>query len=194
MSGLVLRDINAYPKVTKISKVSLEAVWWTGVAISSCSIAFRIFARWKVFRRFFFDDAFVLIAWILFVAQMILCQVMLPTLNEVHLIIHKATTQGLENLPAGADSKLRFLKHASLACSFAFTCTIWAVKASFLIFFRRLGRQVRWQNTIWYFALAVTVIGFVIFFPIWSSDCAVGNMVLGKSEMRDSFSRFPERR
>ena len=183
MPRMVSQDISAYPKVTKINKELLEAVWWTGVAVSSCAVAFRAYARWKVFRSFFFDDAFVLLAWIFFVAQMTVCQVMLPTLNELNAMIREAATQGSLTLPADAESKLNFLKHTSMACSFGFTCTLWAIKASFLIFFRRLGRQVRWQNLIWYFALAITVIGFVIFFPVWSYKCAVGNMVLGESEM-----------
>ena len=180
---MVSQDIYAYPKVTHISKELLEAVWWTGVAISSCSIAFRAYARWKVFRRYFYDDAFVLLAWVLFVAQMIICQIMLPTLNDLHKMTREAASQGSNTLPVGADPKLRFIERTSMACSLGFTCTIWAVKASFLIFFRRLGRQVRWQNTIWCFALAITVIGFILFFPIWSFKCAVGNMVLGQSKI-----------
>ena len=183
MPSMMSQDVNAYLKVTKINKELLEAVWWTGVAISSCAITFRAYARWKVFRRYFFDDAFVLLAWVFFVAQMALCQVMLPTLNELNKIAREAATQGSLILPADTSSKLEFLEYTSMACSFGFTCTLWAIKASFLIFFRRLGRQVEWQNVFWYFALAITVIGFIMFLPVWSYKCAVGNMILGESKM-----------
>ena len=190
---MVSRDINAYPGGTGIRKEVLEAVWWTGIAISSCAIALRAYARWKVFHRFFFDDAFVLLAWLSFIAQMTLCQVMLPTLNDLQMMIRHTVAQGSLTLPADADAKLSFLERTSMACSLLFTCTIWAVKASFLIFFRRLGRQVRWQKAIWYSATAVTVIGFIMFFPVLSSKCAVGNMLLGKSETPHFPNSFPNR-
>ena len=180
---MILQTINDYPEVRHIRKELLEAVWWTGVAISSCTVGSRAYARWKVFHRFFLDDAFVMLAWISFVTQMCVCQVMLPTVNELHEMVHQAKSQGLTVLPADAGSKLRFVERMAMACSFGFTLTIWSVKASFLIFFKKLGRQVIWQNLIWYCALAITVVGLITFFPVWSLKCAVGNMLLGKSMM-----------
>ena len=179
---MLSHDTYAYSEYTKTHNKILEAIWWTGVAVSFCAIALRAYARWRVFHRFFFDDAFVLLAWVLFVTQMILCQVMLPTLKELHEMARQAESQGSLTLPVDAGSKLDFLERTSMACAFFFTCTVWAIKASFLIFFRRLGRQVMWQNTLWYFALAVTVIGFIMFFPDWFEECAVGNMALGKGK------------
>ncbi|KAL6718160.1 hypothetical protein ACLMJK_004248 [Lecanora helva] len=178
--------VDDYPQLRKISKESLEAAWWTGAAISSCAIAARAYARWKVFRRFSSDDAFVLLAWISFIAQMSICQTMLPSVNTLGKIIHEAKAEGLSALPDDAGSKLKYVETMSMACSFGFTCTIWSVKASFLIFFKRLGRQVTRFDLIWYLALATTIVGFVTFFPVWSYKCAVGNMLLGKIYISNS--------
>ena len=166
----------------KVSREAFTAILWAGLAISFCFLAFRAYVRLKVFGRFFLDDILVLSAFLIFLANVILYQVMLPTL---YLLIHvygAVDTQGLSAIPPDFPAKLDFFFHAHMATNFAFWCCLWAIKASFLAFFRKLGHNVARQNVLWWCALSITVIGFVINFAIWDYKCSVGNIPVSTSE------------
>lgn len=130
----------------KVSREALTAVLWTGVAVSFCFLAFRGYVRLKVFRRLFLDDILVLTAWLIFLASVILYQVMLPAVYLIIEVYEAVDTEGLAAIPQDLPPKLDFLVHAYMASIFAFWCCLWAVKASFLAFFRKLGHNVARQN------------------------------------------------
>ena len=155
------------PEPAKVSRQALTAVLWTGVAVSFCFLAFRGYVRLRVFHRLFLDDILVLLAWLIFLANVILNQIMLPTL---YLMTE------LYDLPEDFPSKFDFFLHAYMATTFAFWCCLWSVKASFLVFFRKLGHNVARQNILWWCALSITVIGFIINLAIWYYKCSVGNI------------------
>ena len=151
----------------KVSRQALTAVLWTGVAVSFCFLAFRGYVRLRVFHRFFLDDFFLLLAWLIFLANAILSQITLPTLylmTEVY------------ELPEDFPARFDFFLHAYMAASFTFWCCLWSIKASFLVFFRKLGKNVARQNMLWWCALSITVIGFIMNFAIWYYKCSVGNI------------------
>ena len=166
----------------KVSREALTVILWAGLAISFCFLAFRGYVRLKIFGRFFLDDILVLSAFLIFLANVILYQVMLPT---VYLLIHVyevVETEGLTAIPPDFPAKLDFFFHAHMASNFAFWCCLWAIKASFLAFFRKLGHNVARQNVLWWCALSITVIGFVINFAIWDYKCSVGNIPVSTSK------------
>ena len=157
----------------KVSRQALTAVLWTGVTVSFCCVAFRGYVRLRVFHRFFLDDILVLLAWLIFLANVILYQIMLPTLylmTEVH------------DLPEDFPAKFDFFLHAYMAASFAFWCCLWSIKASFLVFFRKLGHRVARQNMLWWCAFSITVIGFIMNFAIWYYKCSVGYISVNSSK------------
>ena len=166
----------------KVSRQALTAVLWTGVAVSFCFLAFRGYVRLKVFRRFFLDDILVLLAWLIFLANVILYQVMLPTVYLIIKVYEAVPTEGLAAIPEGFPAKLDFFFHAYMASNFAFWCCLWSIKASFLVFFRKLGHNVARQNILWWSALSITLIGFVINFAIWDYKCSVGNIGVNTSK------------
>ena len=166
----------------KVSREALMAIMWAGVSISFCLLAFRGYVRLKVFRRFFLDDILVLSAWLIFLAHVILNQIVLPTLYLVVAVNEAADKGELTVLPEGFQAKVEFLFHTFMANSFAFWCCLWAIKASFLGFFRKLGHNVARQNVLWWCALSATVIGFVITIAIWDYKCFIGNIPINTSQ------------
>ena len=156
-----------------MSRQALTAVLWTGVAVSFCFVAFRGYVRLRVFHRFFLDDILVLLAWLIFLANVILYQIMLPTLYLMTEVYH---------LPEDFPAEFDFFLHAYMAASFAFWCCLWSIKASFLVFFRKLGHKVARQNMLWWCALSITVIGFIMNFAIWYYKCSVGNISVNSSK------------
>ena len=163
-----------------MSRQALTAVLWTGVTVSFCFLALRGYVRLRAFHRFFLDDVLVLLAWLIFLANTILNQIMLPTLyltTEVYEL-----SEDFPSLPEDFPSKFDFFLHAYMATSIAFWCCLWSIKASFLVFFRKLGHKVARQNMLWWCALSITVIGFVINLALWYYKCSVGNISVNSSK------------
>ncbi len=166
----------------KVSREALTAILWTGVAVSLCFLAFRGYVRLKIFRRFFLDDILLLSAWLIFLANVILYQVMLPTVYLLIQVYEAVDTEGLAAIPEDFPAKRDFFFHAYMDSVFVSWCCLWAVKASFLAFFRKLGHNVARQNVLWWCALSITVIGFVINFAIWDYKCSVGRIAINTSK------------
>ena len=135
--------------------------------ITFCFVTVRAYIRLKVFRRFFLDDALVLLAWFIFLANAILYQVMMST--EYFLI--SLSEQEVVSDPVDVEGRLKIFLRVEIAIQFIFLCTIWAVKFSLLAFFRELGHNVRRQRLIWWCALAFTSVGLVFSFAFWDYTC-----------------------
>ena len=164
------------PEPAKVSRQGLTVVLWTGVAVSFCFLAFRGYVRLKVFHRLFLDDILVLLAWLMFLVNIILYQILLPTVYLIIKVYRAVPTEGLAAIPEDFPAKLDFFDRAYMVSNFAFWCCLWSIKASFLVFFRKLGYHVARQNVLWWCALSITVIGFVINFAIWDYKCSVGKI------------------
>lgn len=70
-------------------------VLWTGVAVSFCFPAFRGYVRLKVLDRLFLDDILVLMAWLISLVDVILYQVMMPTMYLISEVYEAVDTGGL---------------------------------------------------------------------------------------------------
>lgn len=165
---------NASTEPAKVSREAFTAILWTGVAVSLCFLAFRGYVRLKVFRQLCLDDILVLTAWLIFLANAILYQVMLPSLYLLIKVYEAVDMEGLAAIPQDLPAKLDFFLRANMASNFALWCCLWAVKASFLAFFRKLGHHVARQNILWWCALSFTVVSFAINFAIWDYKCSLG--------------------
>ena len=75
-----------------------------------------------------------------------------------------------------------FLAHAhryaksSLATLLLFYSTLWAIKLSFLIFFRRLGKHARRQKLLWWPIFGLTVTSYLIILGITPYRCLAGSI------------------
>ena len=135
------------------------------MAVSSGFFIFRIHVRLKVFQRLHLDDAFVLVALLLTIANATLWQV---TSNDLYLGI--AVSDGQQPLPHDL-SKIYVYLHSQFASVFIYVMSLWLVKFSFLWFFRGLGNKIKRQQLVWWLVLGFTAVSFVIELAILDYKC-----------------------
>lgn len=124
---------------------------WGSVAISALFYTFRILVRLRVFRRLYADDGLVLFAWIVLLVSAALWQTGIDALYENIAVSSGQLYPPPANFPRRTEQYLR----KSVAVIVFFYTGLWSVKLSFLIFFKRLGHNVRHQNTVWWAVLAI---------------------------------------
>lgn len=112
----------------------------------------RIYVRIRSFRRLFWDDALVLVAWLMLLANAIIWQ---RAKTGLYLLLN--VQSGRVPPPANFNEEVGEYLHLSLVVLILFYSSLWCIKLSFLVFFKRLGRNVRRQKTIWWSVLAVVV-------------------------------------
>ncbi|MCJ1392809.1 hypothetical protein MMC18_005680 [Xylographa bjoerkii] len=157
-------------QIARISKPTFTVVLWIAISVTLCFLALRAYVRLGVFRRIFFDDALVLLAWLIFLANAILYQVMMST--EYFLL--GLSEQEVASDPADIVGKLSTFLRAEIAIQFVFICTLWAVKFSLLAFFQKLGHNVRRQRLIWWCVLVFTSVALVLSLAFWDYACLAG--------------------
>lgn len=128
----------------RIAEQFHQGVIWGGLAIAVIFVGVRIFARLKTFRKIFADDAFVVFALILALTSAILWQIFAKYMFQL-LAVAYGTPPG-PNFPTDFEHYGK----ASAAVVIFFYSTLWAIKISFLIFFKRLGKNVRRQKLLWW--------------------------------------------
>lgn len=133
--------------------------------------AFRIYTRVKVFRRLFWDDALVFVAWLLLLAIAILGQFMK---GPTYLVVAIGTGEVLP--PPDFLQQLQLYPRGQVVFFWLYFTGLWAIKLSFLLFFRRLGNRVRSQKIIWWIVLALTVAFFVTVVGILDYACLLGSI------------------
>ena len=135
----------------------MQGLIWGAAAVTFLSLVLRAIVRLKVFRRLFADDAFVLLSWLLFLANIILYQKMTDT-NYLIIDVYA----GLKAPPADFLQRALDFLHEELAVNLLFLFSIWSIKLSFLLFFKKLGFQVDNQNILWWVVFCVTLAGLAI--------------------------------
>ena len=115
-------------------------------------VSIRIFARFKVFKRLYVDDALVIFALTLVLASAIIWQILAKKMYQF-IMVNRGEELPPPNFITDAEDYLR----ATLAISLFYFSTLWAIKISFLIFFKRLIKNVRRQELMWWPILGFTV-------------------------------------
>ncbi|KAH8769108.1 hypothetical protein F5883DRAFT_352254, partial [Diaporthe sp. PMI_573] len=129
---------------------------WATVALACVFLVIRIFSRLRIQRRLFWDDAFVIFAFILALITAALWQWQAPAMYWILGVL-----AGTEQPTSLADvfKKQKLWLKVSLVVQLFFYTSLTAVKLSFLIFFRRLGDRVPKFNWFWWpvvlFVLAI---------------------------------------
>ncbi|KAL4874403.1 hypothetical protein BJY04DRAFT_17437 [Aspergillus karnatakaensis] len=130
----------------------LIGVVWGGTALSFLFITARTLARIFTFRRLWWDDAFAITAWLLVLAQSVTLQTQLDS-----IYLHYQVTTGNIIATPEIQGRIETLFRAECAVLMFFYASLWSIKASFLIVFRRLaGASERW--VVWFWC----VVGFVV--------------------------------
>lgn len=157
-----------------------QSLGWGGVAITALVFAFRIYVRLRLFRRLFADDALVLIAWLMLASNALIWQ-----LNQDDLYTTIAVLAG-QQIPSKSfprDTE-RYLRGSAVVIVF-FYSGLWSVKLSFLIFFKRLMRNVRKQKILWWTVLGITILSYFAVLGTIPYNCLVSSFqhLLSKKEV-----------
>ena len=92
--------------------------------------------------------------------------------SDLYMSIAVASGQVLV-LPTDFFSRIYIFLHSELASLFLFTTGLWAIKISFLLFFRGLGNKIRRQRIIWWCALGFTTASYPICLGLYDYRCLV---------------------
>ena len=148
-----------------------QDVAWGGVALAGLFFIGRIYARVVAFRRLYSDDVLVLMALLMFLSSTIIWQI-----YKEHLYENLDVSSGLlfpppKSFPSDTEAYLK----ASVAVIIFFYSSLWFVKFSFLVFFRRLGHRVRGQNILFWVVTGITAASWLASLGTLEYPCLTGS-------------------
>jgi hypothetical protein len=126
-------------------------------------VAARIAIRFQWSRRLFADDYICVLALAILLANTALTTVMAPPMYE---ILRMAA--GREQPTAAFAEQATLYLRCQFASTMLFYTCLWAVKASFLVFFHRLTSHTKWPQRAWYAVAIITGLsycGTIITYP-----------------------------
>ena len=154
-----------------------KALIWAWTAIAFPFLIFRLFVRWKVFRTLFIDDALVVLAYSILLSYAAFMQ---TRAEDIYYVIRVAI--GAEQTDGSFNSHFYRFNKSQLATNFLYPFCLWSVKLAFLLFFRRLGKRVRYQEIFWWCILAFNTSTLAVWLGVSNWHCLVNSLevVLGK--------------
>ena len=155
-----------------------KGVIWGGLAITLIFFIFRIYVRVNSFRKLFVDDGLVLVAWLMVLATAILWHNINGAMYRSLLV---TSGEVYPAPPTFVNDEQTFLR-GSVAVIVLFYSSLWTVKLSFLIFFRRLGLGVNRQKQLWWCVLAITVASYFCCIGTIEYNCLVPSFAKIASE------------
>ena len=124
----------------------------------------------KAFGRLFIDDALVFLAWLMLLTNTILWQV-----GRVALYQNIAVSTGKLNPPPNFETETkRYLRNTVVIIIF-FYSSLWAIKLSFLIFFKRLGQKVSRQRVLWWIVAVIVAASWFAVLGTIEYKCLLGS-------------------
>ncbi|KAI4225319.1 MAG: hypothetical protein L6R36_003984 [Xanthoria steineri] len=129
---------------------------WSGTGLSLSFVIFRLIVKIRSYKKVYSDDYLVVAAWILLLGSAVLWQFISPNLYDLF-----AVTSGEKPLtPDFISENADFLRSITPFSLLFYSC-LWTVKLSFLLFFRRLGLNVKGQKIWWWCVLTITVLTWI---------------------------------
>ena len=141
---------------------------WGGVAVTFCFVAFRGYVRLSLFRRLFVDDALVFASWLMLMGNAITWQI---ASGSMYTLVN--VENGVQLPPPDFFDQLKLFFRSQIAVNLLMTCGLWAIKLSFMLFFRKLGHNVRGQKPLWWGVLIAIVAAFAICIGVYDWPCLV---------------------
>ena len=142
---------------------------WAGVAISFCFVCIRVFIRARKFKRLYWDDVLVVLAWILSLITAIDWQIVSGYMYQFMLVTSGRLWPPPTNLVRDTEA---YYKGSMVVLAF-FYGSLWAIKGAFLIFFRRLIRDLRSLTIHWWIVTVFTALSFAACFADTQYWCLV---------------------
>lgn len=138
----------------------------------------RTWIRLRVFRRLQPDDPFVILAWLLSVANAAIW-----TAISEDLYFNLALANGLlPAIPPNFLDRIRRLIRGNLVAYLLGYTSLWMVKISFIVFFRKFGEKLRNQRIAWYAVLVFSLASFAVCIGTVDYPCLTssGMKIVGK--------------
>lgn len=131
---------------------------WSGVGISTLFLFARLWIRLRVFCKLQPDDPLVIFAWILSIAN---AAIWTAVRKDLYFNLALATGQ-ITTMPADLFERLERLLRGNLAAYILSYVSLWSIKISFVVFFRRFGDKLRNQRIAWYATLGFCLASFAV--------------------------------
>ncbi|KAH7130796.1 hypothetical protein B0J11DRAFT_603180 [Dendryphion nanum] len=150
---LETRDATGY-STPKVSPGAFIGIIWAMTTFSLLFLPARLYARFKTARRFYWDDFFVVFAWILLLAITASC----TAFNSVTYDI-MAIGAGKKKFPPNVRVITMQFSRLFTIIPMIFYAGLWSIKIAFLLFFRRLGTQsIHSLNRHWWIVFCITMV------------------------------------
>ena len=133
----------------------------------------RLVARWATFKRLFADDAFVIFAWLLALGTAVDWQIVSWKMYQFVSI----TSGQLWPPPPTFIPDTESYYDGSLAVLIFYYSSLWSIKIAFLLFFRRLGQNVKGQKVLWWLICGFTVSTYLICIGDIQYSCLVSPLL-----------------
>ena len=137
------------------------------MVVTFAFVAARLAIQGRVIRKFGWDDAYVVISWLLLLTT---TSIYSREHDAAYLIAGILTGQ-IDPPPPDLPQIMIRQNHIQWATAQLFHTGLWFIKFSFLALFARLGQKVRGQKILWWCALAVTLPSWVIVIAISGWQC-----------------------
>lgn len=139
------------------------------MAIICCCL--RFLARVQTYKKLLADDYFVVIALVFTIASAVIWQIDAETMFR-----SRRVWAGLE-LPGADFVSVNERYYKSLVAVFIlFFSSLWSIKISFLLFFRRLGKNVLNEKLIWWPVFCITVATYFVCLGTIPYSCLVRSL------------------
>ncbi|KAK7974517.1 hypothetical protein PG989_016365 [Apiospora arundinis] len=136
-----------------IESTAFYVLTWLFFGLCTIALFIRLYIRLACFRKLWYDDYLMLVAYVLHTAEAILIQLFLKDAYDLEKAERgDMSVMGPEFLP---NSRKAFV---ALGTSINITMVgVLIIKLSFMLFFRRLGTNIRYFNAVWWGILLFTV-------------------------------------
>lgn len=132
--------------------MGIQGLIWGGLALAICCCGLRCLARVRAFKKLLLDDYFVLLALLFVLTNAIIWQNEAPNMYYI-----MGVTAGVVLPDENAANVAQSWFKSMLAVLILFYSALWSIKVSFLLFFRRLGKNVQGQKRIWWPVFGITL-------------------------------------
>ena len=137
----------------------------------------RFLARLQTFKKLLVDDYFVVAALIFATVTAILWQVYA---RDMYYVINVSV--GSETPDANFSSTAEnYFRHTAAVLTL-FYSSLWSIKISFLLFFRRLGNHVRHQRLLWWPVFSFTLLTYGACIGRTAYRCLIGSFMYVATE------------
>jgi hypothetical protein len=125
--------------------------------LTTVFVTLRTIVRFKILHRLSADDVLIIFAWMMTLTNVALFQ----WINDGMYLDNAMAALVLMPTPEIIAKANQWLK-VDAATLVLFYSSLWAVKLSFLLFFRRLYHQIRWLQIYWWIVLAINVATWIV--------------------------------